>query len=80
MEDKRLELEQKHTALSAKYKSLSTTYQITKKQLIELKVSLTVILLYFESAYDISMHKETIRMTNVGPESGSLHTYLFLFL
>jgi hypothetical protein len=44
VEDKRLELEQQNTALSAKYRSLSTTHKITKKQLIELKVQLTVFL------------------------------------
>lgn len=38
VEDKRIEMEQKHNVLSEKYKSLSTTYQITKKQLIEMKV------------------------------------------
>ena len=37
VEDKRLELELQHTALSAKYKSLSTSHNVTKKQLIELK-------------------------------------------
>ncbi|CAB4002461.1 Spindly-like, partial [Paramuricea clavata] len=37
VEDRRLELEQQNTALSAKYRSLSTTHKITKKQLIELK-------------------------------------------